>query len=168
MAPNSKITDVVHNLLEGLHSISKSETIIGDAYKLGDATLVPVHRLRVGIGAGALAAGGRKDAAKGESGGGGAGGTVQIDPVAVIAVGRDGVPRILSVEVEEENAMQALASQLPDIAAKALAVFTNRVDPLLNKLADRVTEKIGPAQTATAEPAQLAEGETKLLSKLSV
>ena len=52
--PPTKITGVVHSLLDGLHSMSKSETIIGDPYQLGDATLVPVHRLKVALGAGAI------------------------------------------------------------------------------------------------------------------
>src|SRR5690349_2864414 len=97
-APTTKITSVVHTLLEGLHSMSKSETLIGEPYTLGEATIVPIHRLRVALGAGAVNGGAKQDAASGESGALGAGGVVQIEPVAVITVGRDGVPRIMCVE----------------------------------------------------------------------
>src|SRR2546425_12352848 len=112
LAPPTKIKNVVHTLLDGLHSMSKSETIIGDAYQLGDATIVPVHRLRVALGAGAVHGGAKQDATSGESGGLGAGGAVQIEPVAVIAVGRDGVPRIMCVETES-NATENFLKQLP-------------------------------------------------------
>lgn len=125
---SSDITDIVNSLLDGLHSLSKSETIIGDAYKLGDATLVPVHRLRIGVGAGTLNAGARREDTKGESGGGAAGGTIQVEPVAVIAVGRDGVPRILSVDVESENALKGVMAQLPEIASRALKVVSDRIE----------------------------------------
>ena len=64
--PPPAITNVVHTLLDGLHSMSKSETIIGDAYTLGEATIVPVHRLRIALGAGAMH-GGLKDDARWES-----------------------------------------------------------------------------------------------------
>ena len=48
----------------------------------------------------------------GESGALGAGGAVQIEPVAVIAVGRDGIPRIMCVESESDPAKKLMA-QLP-------------------------------------------------------
>ena len=39
LTTRTNITSVLHTLLDGLHSMSKSETIIGDPYTLGDATL---------------------------------------------------------------------------------------------------------------------------------
>jgi uncharacterized spore protein YtfJ len=133
IVPQAKIKHVVHTLLDGLHSMSKSETIIGDAYQLGDATIVPVHRLRVALGAGAVHGGAKQDATSGESGGLGAGGAVQIEPVAVIAVGRDGIPRIMSVETES-NATDNILKQLPDIIGNTTKVFSERIAPLLAKL----------------------------------
>jgi uncharacterized spore protein YtfJ len=160
MAPQTKITNVVHTLLDGLHSISKSETIIGDPYQLGEATLVPVHRLRVGLGAGTLSGGAKQDASSGESGGQGAGGAVQIEPVAVIAVGRDGIPRIMSVECEED-ALQGLLKQLPDVVTKAAKLISERVVPLVDKFAAKVPTTV----TAPAQAEALPEGATPLLTK---
>src|ERR1043165_1613367 len=110
----TKITDVVHTLLDGLHAMSKSETVIGEPYSLGDATLIPIHRLRVALGAGAVSGAAKKEVSSGESGGLGRGGAVQLEPVAVIAVGRDGVPKIMCVE-SEGNAVDKLVDQLPDL-----------------------------------------------------
>ena len=127
------ITNVVHTLLDGLHSMSKSETIIGDAYTLGEATIVPVHRLRVALGAGAMHGGVKDDARSGESGALGAGGGVQIEPVAVIAVGKDGVPRIMCVESESDPAKKVM-EQLPEMMGTVAKILSERVGPLLGKL----------------------------------
>ena len=75
----TKITGVVHTLLEGLHSMSKTETLMGQPYTLGDATIVPIHRLRVALGAGAVHGGAKADGSSGESGALGAGGVVKIE-----------------------------------------------------------------------------------------
>ena len=151
----AKVTKVVHTLLDGLHSMSKSETIIGEAYTLGDATIVPVHRLRVALGAGAVNGGAKQDASKGESGGIGAGGAVQIEPVAVIAVGRDGIPRIMCVETEGD-ATQKLLEQLPDMLGGAAKVLTERVAPIVAKLVNRGASAVSKEVSLGAtEPALL-------------
>jgi uncharacterized spore protein YtfJ len=137
--------------------MSKSETIIGDPYKLGDATLVPIHRLRVALGAGALQGGARRDGSSGESGGLGAGGAVQIEPVAVIAVGRDGVPRFMSVE-SEPDAAEKMIKQLPDLLGNATRLLSERVAPILGKFLSRTA----PEMAAAAKEA-LPEAATSLL-----
>ncbi len=159
MPPQNKITNVVHTLLDGLHTLSKSETVIGDAYTLGEATLVPVHRVRVGLGAGTLQGDAKQDSASGESGGQGAGGAVQIEPVAVIAVGRDGVPRIMCVE-SEESALEGLLRQLPDVLSKSVAVLSERLGPLVDRSSNR-----GPAVSAPAKAEALPQGESPMLTK---
>lgn len=143
-ATPAKITNVVHTLLEGLHAMSKSETLIGEPYTLGEATIVPVHRLRVALGAGAIQGGGKQDASSGESGALGAGGAVQIEPVAVIAVGRDGIPRMMCVE-SERDAAQKLIEQLPDMLGSVAKLLSDRVGPILGKLAKGNTAP-GPAK----------------------
>jgi uncharacterized spore protein YtfJ len=158
----AKITSVVHTLLEGLHSMSKSENLIGEPYTLGDATIVPIHRLRVALGAGAVHGGAKQDATSGESGALGAGGVVQIEPVAVITVGRDGVPRIMCVE-SEPNATEKLLEQLPEVLSRAAKMLSERVAPLVGRLVSRETAgTITPvAKDALREavPAQLTPKE---------
>lgn len=138
LSPTTKITSVVHTLLEGLHSMSKNETLVGTPYTLGETTIVPVHRLRVALGAGSVHGGAKQNATSGESGGLGAGGVVQIEPVAVIAVGRDGVPRIMCVE-SEPNATERLLEQLPDVLSRAVKLLSERVAPMVGKLVSRDT-----------------------------
>jgi len=152
IVPQAKIKNVVHTLLDGLHSMSKSETIIGDAYQLGDATIVPVHRLRVALGAGAVHGGAKQDATSGESGALGAGGAVQIEPVAVIAVGRDGIPRIMCVEAENDAA-EKLVKQLPELLQSTTKVFSERIAPLLSKLLSRASSPAKESLPAAEAPA---------------
>lgn len=158
----TKITSVVHTLLEGLHSMSKSETLIGEPYTLGEATIVPIHRLRVALGAGSVHGGAKQAASSGESGALGAGGVVQIEPVAVITVGRDGIPRIMCVE-SEPNATEKLLEQLPEALGRAAKLLSERVAPLLGKLVSRETATTIAAVAAVAKDA-LPEAATALLA----
>ena len=107
----SKIGDIVSTLLSGVHGISKSETIVGEPQQAGDATVIPIHRLKIAFGAGSASAGGRSGKVGGKSGGHGAGGAVELDPVAVIAIGKNGHAHLLTVEGDESNAWSNL---LPD------------------------------------------------------
>ena len=148
----TKITGVVHTLLEGLHSMSKTETLMGQPYTLGDATIVPIHRLRVALGAGAVHGGGKTDGSSGESGALGAGGVVKIEPVAVVTVGRDGIPRIMCVE-NEPNATEKLLEQLPDILGRTAKLLSERGLPILSKLMNREAPPSNGHAQPLAEPA---------------
>jgi uncharacterized spore protein YtfJ len=52
---------------------------------------------------------------------------VQLDPVAVIAVGSDGTPRVLAVDGESEGGLQRLMDQLPEIALRAVKGLGERM-----------------------------------------
>jgi uncharacterized spore protein YtfJ len=123
----STVSDIVRQLLEGMHAMSKTETIIGDPIEAQHATLIPVHRLKIGFAAGTATGHAAASARQGDSGGRGAAGTVQLDPVAVIAVSADGVPRVLAVDGEAEGALTKLVDQLPDIVMRAAKGLGERV-----------------------------------------
>jgi uncharacterized spore protein YtfJ len=123
-----KITDIVKNLLGGMRSISRTDTLVGEPVQVGGATVIPIHRLRVGFLAGAIDAGGKASSAEGKTGGRAVGGTAQIDPVAVLAIGPDGRPRLLSVEGEAEGTWQGLLRDAPDLMSKALRKLGERID----------------------------------------
>ena len=133
--------------------MSKTETLMGQPYTLGDATIVPIHRLRVALGAGAVHGGAKQDASSGESGALGAGGVVKIEPVAVVTVGRDGIPRIMCVE-NEPNATEKLLEQLPDMLGRTAKLLSDRGLPMLSRFLNREPGK-SPALD-NAQPGQLA------------
>jgi uncharacterized spore protein YtfJ len=123
----SKISEVVQSLLQGVQGVSKSETIIGTAQQAGDATVIPVHRLKIAFGAVSANAGARGAKVGGDSGGHGAGGAVELEPVAAIAISKDGTAHLLTVEGEERGAWSALLQDVPDIVARLASAVGDRV-----------------------------------------
>jgi len=149
----SKIADIVESLLSGVQGISKSETIIGAAQQAGDATIIPVHRLKIAFGAASANAGARSGKVGGDSGGHGAGGAVELEPVAAIAVGKDGTAHLLTVEGDEKAGWSALLQEVPDIVSRLANAVGDRVRLELQSRAApaaQITE-----QTAEAQPAEL-------------
>lgn len=144
----SKIAEVVESLLKGVQGISKSETIIGAPQQAGDATVIPVHRLKIAFGAVSANAGARGAKVGGDSGGHGAGGAVELEPVAAIAVAKDGSAHLLTVEGDEKAGWSALLQEMPDIVSR-----------LANAVGDRVRLELSSRGVAAAEMAERAAAE---------
>jgi uncharacterized spore protein YtfJ len=147
----SKIGDIVSSLLSGVHGISKSETIVGEPQRAGDATIIPVHRLKIAFGAGSATAGAKSGKMGGKSGGHGAGGAVELDPVAVIAISKNGHAHLLTVEGDESSAWSALLQEVPDILGRLAQSVGDRVRAELDARSVKANE-VG----AAAEPAASA------------
>jgi uncharacterized spore protein YtfJ len=150
----SKIAEIVTSLLSGVQGISKSETIIGKPMQAGDATVIPVHRLKIAFGAASASAGARGLELGGNSGGQGVGGAVELDPVAAITVGKDGRTRLLTVEGDEASAWSNLLRDVPDILGRLVQAVSERARVELQ------SRGATPSEMADAEaPAALGEGE---------
>jgi uncharacterized spore protein YtfJ len=150
----SKITDVVESLLQGVQGISKSETIVGAPQQAGDATVIPVHRLKIAFGAASANAGARGAKVGGDSGGHGAGGAVELEPVAAIAVGKDGTAHLLTVEGDEKAGWSALLQEVPDIVSRLANAVGDRVRLELSSRA-RPLEVNELSQSAAEQNAEL-------------
>lgn len=142
----SKIAEIVQSLLSGVQTISKSETVVGEPQRAGEATVIPVHRLKIAFGAASANAGAHGASVGGDSGGHGAGGAVEIDPIAAIAISKDGHAHLFTVEGEEKSGWAALLDEVPDLVGK-----------LANALGDRVRLELsskvpGVASTVAGEP----------------
>ena len=127
MAKN-EIGDIVNDLLDGVHGLSKSETIVGAPQKAGDATIIPVHRLKVAFGAASAKGGAHGSKLGGDTGGEGAGGAVELDPVAAIAVDKHGHAHLLTVEQDASSTWSALLQEVPDMLAKVAKTLGRRVN----------------------------------------
>jgi uncharacterized spore protein YtfJ len=136
----TKIADIVESLLTGVQGISKSETIVGAPQQAGDATIIPIHRLKIAFGAASANAGARGAKLGGDSGGHGAGGAVELEPVAAIAVAKDGTAHLLTVEGDEKAGWSALLQEMPDIVAR-----------LANAVGDRVRLELSSRGLQTAQ-----------------
>jgi uncharacterized spore protein YtfJ len=121
------LSDLVRQMLDGMHTLSKTDTIFGEPIVAKSATLIPVHRLRIGFAAGNAKGDANAAARRGQSGGRGVAGSVQLDPVAVIAVGADNVPRVLAVDGDAESALGRLVDQIPELVARAAKGLSDRV-----------------------------------------
>lgn len=142
----SKIADIVESLLTGVQGIAKSETIIGAPQQAGDAMIIPVHRLKIAFGAASANAGARGAKVGGDSGGHGVGGAVELEPVAAIAVAKDGTAHLLTVEGDEKAGWSALLQEMPDIVSR-----------LANAVGDRVRLELSSRGIQTAQLADQAE-----------
>ncbi len=144
----SKIGDIVSTLLSGVHGISKSETIVGEPQQAGDATIIPVHRLKIAFGAGSASAGAKSGKGGGKSGGHGAGGAVELDPVAVIAISKHGHAHLMTVDGDESSAWSALLQEVPDILGRLAQAVGERVRSELNTRGVQASEVSAPAEAA--------------------
>lgn len=122
----NKLNQVVDSLLDGMHQMSSIETVVGEPLQAGDALLVPIHRLRVGFGVGALGAGGHSPGSEGNYGGRAVGGGVQLEPIAVVAIAKDGRPRLMAVDGEPEQMMGQLFDQVPSLLGRIMGLVTRR------------------------------------------
>jgi uncharacterized spore protein YtfJ len=148
---DTKIADVVQSLLQGVQGISKSETIVGAPQQAGDATVIPVHRLKIAFGAASANAGARGAKVGGDSGGHGAGGAVELEPVAAIAVGKDGTAHFLTVEGDEKAGWSALLQEVPDIVSRLANAVGDRVRL---ELAARAAPTVTAVESTEALPAK--------------
>ena len=157
-----KLDKVVDHLLDGMHQISKIETIVGEPLQAGDAMLVPIHRLRVGFGVAAVGAGGHADKkGEGSYGGRGVGGGVQVEPIAIVAIAKDGRPRMMSVDGEPEQMIGQLFDQIPDFLGRVLSKMGS------SKKDEDKDEAQEPAkmESPKAPKAELTEGKKAKASK---
>ena len=93
--------DILFNKMENFIS---SKTVVGDAVKVGEVTLIPLVDVNVGVAAGA-----------GEKGQGGGGLGAKIMPSAVIAVYNGNVQLI---NIKNQDAISKLIDMAPGIVSK--------------------------------------------------
>jgi len=104
------IDDLVKTVMEELHTIVRTETVVGEPIEVGPATLlIPVCKVSFGFGAG----GSRSTEAKG---GGGTGGGASVEPIAFVVV-KDGKPQLLSFR-ERRVSLGKVMELVPDILEK--------------------------------------------------
>ena len=101
----SKITDFIQ-------SEAKTDTVIGEQFKLGEFTCVPVIKVGIGFGSG----GGTGDAPKtGKGRGGGAGAGMGIEPIGFLVTRED---QISLMDVGKSKGLSAAFEKVPDLFEK--------------------------------------------------
>lgn len=116
----SKITDFIQ-------SEAKTDTVIGEQFKLGEFTCVPVIKVGIGFGSG----GGTGDAPKtGKGGGGGAGAGMGIEPIGFLVTRED---QISFMDVGKSKGLSAAFEKVPDLFEKFMQKSAaDKADPVQN------------------------------------
>lgn len=108
------IDELLSKVTEFIQSEAKTDTIIGDAFELGEFRCVPVIKLGIGFGSG----GGEGDAPKQAKGEGGmAGGGVGIEPLGfLVTTGSN----ISFISTEKHSALTSVFEKVPGLIEKLM------------------------------------------------
>ncbi len=102
---------IIKTLMDEIKSITRTETILGDAINVGNNTVIPVCRIVVGFGAGGGE--GEMKEKQGGSGGGGGGG-LKVEPAAFIVIKGDEV----TIHGAKPGKLEGLFETVPGIIEK--------------------------------------------------
>lgn len=103
---------LLQKLTEFIQKEVKTETVIGEAFQLGEFTCVPVVRVGIGFGSG----GGEGDSVKtGKGHGGGAGAGIGIDPIGFLATKG---AEITFVSTHQNKGLSTIFQQVPELIMK--------------------------------------------------
>ena len=109
MADNN-FSSTVESLFKGMDSFITTKTVVGDAVRFEDGTIIlPLVDVSVGVAAGAFS----NDSEKKNNGGGGMGGKLQPSSVLVI---KDGKTKL--VNVKNQDGLTKLLDMVPGIVDK--------------------------------------------------
>ncbi len=124
------LDEIVKQLTDFLKTEAKTETVIGESFKLGEFTCVPVIKFGVGLGyGGGEGHGGKQGKAMGEGVGAGGGGAMGVAPIGFLVTHGE---QISFVPTQTSKGLSAAFEKVPDLlekylnkkeSAKAEAVF---------------------------------------------
>ena len=91
------LSTLITGLLDELHTIARSESVVGKPMKFGNAHLAPLSKVTIGFGTGT---GDMRGDARGRDGrfdAGGAAGGLSVEPRGFVVVAQDGIPQLLAM-----------------------------------------------------------------------
>lgn len=122
----NSLTDLMHSVMEKVHEMVDTNTIVGQPISTPDGvTLIPISKVSFGFGSG----GGDYGKAQPKGFGGGAGGGVNIAPVAFLVV-KDGITRVIPVAVPPATAVDRIVEMAPDLLDRAEKFFDKKKETL--------------------------------------
>lgn len=108
------LEEMLNKVLDQLRSVAKTETVMGEPFKLGEFTCVPVVKIGMGFGSGG--GGGESNNSKGGKAGG-AGAGIGIEPIGFLVTKGD---EISMVSVSRSKGMQSIFEKVPDLVEKLI------------------------------------------------
>lgn len=112
------LDETVKQLTDFFKTEAKTETVVGNAFQLGEFTCVPVIKFGIGLGyGGGEGKGGKQGKAIGEGVGGGAGGGVGVEPIGFLVTRGEQISFIPS---HSSKGLSAAFEKVPDLLEKFL------------------------------------------------
>ncbi|HIU66644.1 MAG TPA: GerW family sporulation protein [Candidatus Caccomorpha excrementavium] len=146
MADNT-FNGTVESLFKGMDSFLTTKTVVGDAVRFDDGTIIlPLVDVSFGVGAGAFCGNGKNNA------GGGMGG--KITPSSVLVI-QNGHTRL--VNVRNQDMVTKILDMVPDVIDK----FTKGKDPSQDEIQEKVDEAlktVNKQEEKTEEDSRKNEG----------
>jgi len=102
------VEDLAKTVLDELHDLVKTKTVIGDPIEIKDVTIIPVSKVSIGF-----AAGGGSSEEQKKGTGKGTGGGASIEPLGFIVVSTGGV-KLLTFK-KKDSELQKLLKYIPDV-----------------------------------------------------
>ncbi len=100
---------MLNKVIDQLQAVARTETVIGDSFKLGEFECVPVIKVSMGFGSG-----GGSGEGSGKSGGkgGGAGAGITLEPLGFLVTKGD---EISMVSISRSKGLQSVFEKVPDL-----------------------------------------------------
>jgi uncharacterized spore protein YtfJ len=115
----NNLNDMFGKITEFIKTEAKTETIIGEQFKLGDFTCVPVMAVGMGFGGGGGEGKGMaKNAEQGEGTGAAGGAGIGMSPVGFLVMKGD---EIQFISAKSSKGLSAAFEKLPDLIDKYLS-----------------------------------------------
>jgi uncharacterized spore protein YtfJ len=131
MAENNNIKDIMDTLFQGMDGLVNSKTVVGEPFKVGDATLIPLIEVSCGMGAGGFMK--PKETREGEGGAGAL--SSRITPTAILIL-QGGNTKL--VNIKNQDAMTKILDMIPEAIDKLTG--GNRVTKEAQAAADTFAE----------------------------
>jgi len=110
------LEETVKQFTDFLKTEAKTETVIGQAFQLGEFTCVPVIKFGIGLGyGGGEGHGDTPNKGKGEGGGSGAGGGMGVSPLGFLVTRGD---QISFIPTQSKTGLGAAFEKVPDLLEK--------------------------------------------------
>jgi len=113
------LENMLNKVLDQLQSMAKTETVIGESFKLGEFTCVPVIKIGMGFGSGG---GGGENDKKGNKGGG-AGAGIGMEPIGFLVTRGN---EISMINVSRSKGLQSIFEKVPDLMEKLIQMKKNK------------------------------------------
>ena len=104
--------DMLGKVTDYLKTSAKSETVVGEAFTVGDFTCIPVVKIGLGFGSGGSGAAADDSKKKGGANQGGAGAGLAISPVGFLIVKGD---RVSFISTTQSKGIDAIFEKVPDL-----------------------------------------------------